>query len=67
MSNSRVEFTVSRDADGAAIEDALHDREGVQLATFDPETGVVEVRHGESLISTAEIKSTVRDLGYDVE
>ncbi|CQH54107.1 HMA domain protein [Halobacterium hubeiense] len=67
MSNSRAEFTVSKDADGETIEDALHEREGVQLAAFDPETGLVEVRHGEALISTEEIESTVRELGYDVE
>jgi copper chaperone CopZ len=66
VASSRVEFTVSKTADGAAIEDALRDREGVQLATFDADTGEVTVRHGEALISTEEIKETVRELGYDV-
>ena len=67
VSNSRARFTVPTTADGDAIETALEDCEGVQMATFDEATGLVEVRHGEELISTEAIKSTVRDLGYEVE
>lgn len=70
MANSRATFTVtgveSAD-DGAEIEDALQEEEGVQLVDLDPETGETEVRHGEALISDEEIRSTVEDLGYGVE
>ena len=70
MANSRATFTVggleSAD-DGEAIEAALHDREGVQLVDLDPETGETAVRHGEELISAAEIRQAVQDLGYEVD
>lgn len=70
MANSRATFTVtgltSAD-DGDEIEAALREREGVQLVDVDPETGQTEVRHGEELISGAEIRQTVEDLGYEVE
>lgn len=70
MANSRVSFTVT-DAgssdDAGDIEDTLRDKEGVQLVDIDPETGETEVRHGEELISGEEIRSTVAELGYEVE
>lgn len=70
MANSRATFTVdgvvSAD-DGEQIENALADLEGVQLAVVDVESREVEVRHGEELVSTEEIKSTVRELGYNVD
>lgn len=69
MANSRTSFTVRGVSPGDAeeIEDALRDREGVQLVDLDPESGETEVRHGEALISDEEIRSTVEDLGYEVE
>ena len=69
MANSRATFTVTGVESGEhaeEIEDALRDREGVQLVDLDPETGETEVRHGESLISDEEIRSTVEALGYGV-
>ena len=70
MADSRATFTVAgvESADDAEeIEDALKEREGVQMVEIDTETGETEVRHGEELISAAEIESTVRELGYDVD
>jgi len=70
VANSRASFVVAdaeSGADRAEIEDALEDREGVQLVEFDPETGETEVRHGEELISGEEIRQTVEGLGYKVE
>jgi len=70
VANSRTTFTASNvgsDSDAADIEDALHEREGVQLVTVDADTGEVVVRHGEELISGEEIESTVTDLGYEIE
>jgi|AntDeeMinimDraft_5_1070356.scaffolds.fasta_scaffold22143_1 copper chaperone CopZ len=70
MANSRVRFTVAgvdSPDDAEEIEDALRDKEGVQLVDLNQETGESEVRHGEALISDEEILSTVEDLGYEVE
>jgi copper chaperone CopZ len=70
MANSRVRFTVAgvdSPDDAEEIEDALRDKEGVQLVDLNQETGESEVRHGEALISDVEILSTVEDLGYEVE
>jgi len=70
VANSRATFRVggleSAD-DGEAIEAELREREGVQLVDLDPETGETEVRHGEELISAAEIRQTVEELGYEVD
>jgi len=70
VATSRATFTVT-DATSAAdvetIEDALRDHEGVQLVDVDPETGETEVRHGEALVSGEELRSTVEELGYEVE
>ena len=68
MANSRTTFAVAgveSGDDGDEIESALGEREGVQLV--DVESGEVTVRYGEELISEEEIKSVVRELGYDVE
>jgi len=69
MANSRTEFSVSGAESGAGgdIEEELEDQEGVQLVAVDGDSGVVEVRYGEELISEREIKTVVRDLGYDVD
>jgi copper chaperone CopZ len=70
MANSRAEFVVAdaeSRADREEIEDALEDREGVQLVDLDLDNGQAEVRHGEELISGEEIRSTVEALGYEVE
>ncbi len=70
MANSRTTFTaagVESTSDGEEIENALHEKEGIQLVTVDDETGEVVVRHGEALISAEEIEQTVEGLGYDVE
>ena len=53
--------------DREEIEDALEEREGVQLADLDLSNGRAEVRHGEALISDEEIRRTVEALGYEVE
>jgi copper chaperone CopZ len=70
VANSRASFTVrgvESSADADEIEADLRDREGVQLVDIDPETGETEVRHGEELISGAEIRGAVADLGYEVD
>ncbi|WP_232701603.1 heavy-metal-associated domain-containing protein [Halobacterium wangiae] len=69
MANSRTTFVV-RDmepGDGEEITEALQEREGVQLVDTDREGGEVSVRFGEELISEVEIKSIVREAGYEVE
>jgi len=70
VANSRTRFVVA-DAesrpDREEIEDALEEREGVQLADLDLNSGRAEVRHGEALISDEEIRRTVEALGYEVE
>jgi copper chaperone CopZ len=70
VANSRARFVIAdaeSRADREEIEDALKDREGVQLVDIDLNNGRAEVRHGEALISGEEIRSTVEELGYEVE
>lgn len=69
MATSRTEFAVrGLDAgNGADIEDALGELEGVQLVDVDPENGRVEVRYGEELVYEEAIRDAVRDAGYEVE
>ncbi|WP_101294427.1 heavy-metal-associated domain-containing protein [Halegenticoccus soli] len=70
MADSRTNFTVegvASEDDARTIERELRERRGVQSATVDPESGDVEVRYGEELLSAEAIKSTVRDAGYEVE
>ena len=70
MADSDAEFTVrgveSAD-DEREIDDALGRVEGVQMVTIDSESGRVEVRYGEELVSEERIRSAVRDAGYEVE
>ena len=70
MADSRTEFAVrgvESETDEREIDDALGALEGVQMVKIDPEGDRVEVRYGEELISEEEIRSAVRDLGYEVE
>lgn len=70
MSDSRARFAVpdaESEDDADAIEGALSELRGVQAASVDPGSGDVEVRYGEELLSEEEIRSTVREAGYEVE
>lgn len=69
MADSYTNFTVrgiDSEDEVREIDDELRKLEGVQMADIDHESGRVEVRYGEELISEEEIKSTVRDVGYEV-
>ena len=69
MADSYTNFTVrgiDSEDEVREIDDELRNLEGVQMADVDHESGRVEVRYGEELISEEEIKSTVRDVGYEV-
>lgn len=70
MANSRTNFTVDgieSEDEARKINDELLELEGVQMANIDRESGRIEVRYGEELLSEERIKSTVRDAGYEVE
>ena len=70
MADSQVDFTVSgieSADDGRAIKEELRNIRGVQMVEVDRESGRVEVRYGEELLSEERIKSAVRDIGYEVD
>lgn len=70
MANTRTNFTVDgieSEDEARKINDELLELEGVQMANIDRESGRIEVRYGEELLSEERIKSTVRDAGYEVE
>ena len=70
MSDSHLNFTVrgaESEDDVRTITDELQKHQGVQMVDIDAESGRAEIRYGEELLSAEEIKSTVRDAGYEVE
>lgn len=69
MAESHATFTIAgaSAADAHALEDDLEDVDGVMGASIDPDSGDVEVRYDEDLLSGERVKDTVRDAGYDVD
>lgn len=70
MAESHANFTIADGASAAdvrTLEDDLEDVDGVMGASIDPESGDVEVRYDEDLVSGERVKNAARDAGYDVE
>ena len=70
MADSYSEFTVrgiETEDEVREIKEALGELEGFQIAEIDTGTGHVEVGYSEELLWEEKIKSTVRELGYEVE
>ena len=70
VADSYTELTVrgiASEDDVRAIENELQEIRGVQMVTVDRESGHVEVRRGEELVSGEQIESTVQEAGYEVE
>jgi copper ion binding protein len=50
----------------AAVEDSLNELSGVEKATADPDSGIVEVAYSEDRVGEEEIKGAIEDAGYTV-
>jgi copper ion binding protein len=50
----------------AAVEDSLNELSGVEKATADPASGIVEVAYSEDRVGEDEIKGAIEDAGYTV-
>lgn len=50
----------------SAIEDSLNDLPGVEKATADPDSKVVEVGYDEHRVGEEEIKVAIEDAGYTI-
>ncbi len=50
----------------AAIEDSLNELSGIEKATADPDSKVVEVVYSEDRVGEDEIKGAIEDAGYTV-
>lgn len=49
-----------------AIEDSLNELSGVEKATADPDTQVVEVAYDENQIGEDKVKAAIEDAGYTI-
>ena len=70
MAENDMAFTaegIESDDDARAIEDELHDLEGVMGADVDPESGETTVKVDVDVLSEERVKITVREMGYEVE
>jgi copper ion binding protein len=50
----------------AAIEDSLNELSGVEKATADPDSGIVEVEYDENQVDEGRVKGAIEDAGYTV-
>ena len=50
----------------SAIEDSLNELSGVEKATADPDSKVLEVEYDENQVEEERIKSAVEDTGYSI-
>ena len=70
MAENRANFAVrgiESEDERRRIRDELEDVEGVMEADVDAESGEVSVRFDFDLLSEEKVKSTVRELGYEIE
>ena len=70
MASSYTDFTVhtiESEDEARTLEDELEDQRGIQLVEIDHESGHVEARYTEELLSEERIKSRVRDSGYELQ
>ncbi len=50
----------------AAIEDSLNELSGVEKATADPDSGIVEVEYDENQVDKGRVKGAIEDAGYTI-
>lgn len=70
MADSYVTFTVhgiESEDEVESFKDELQEVKGIQIVDINSESDEVEVGYGEELLSEEQIKSQVREMGYEAE